>query len=736
LIALAIGMPLAVSAQETQKKPQTLPTVNVSAEQDAGFKATTAANPKLTQPLIDTTQTITVIKKEVLEEQGAISLMDALRNTPGITLQLGENGNTSAGDTFTMRGFSTQSSIFVDGIRDLGPVTRDVFNLDQIEVSKGPSGADIGRGAASGYINLVSKLPSLDDATFATAAIDSGNTKRVSADANRKIGEHTAIRLNVMAQDGGQMGRKVIEREVTGIAPSIAFGLGTPTRVFLYSQHIRQDGVPDGGIPSVGVPGFYNANPDVVKAPMVDRNTFYGYASDYEKIDADMATVKVEHQFGESSTVTNTTRYGKSSMDRILTGVNAITAVNGSPQSAWTIARTRQSVLQDNRILANTTNVVADFKSGGLEHTVSAGLEFMSEEQDTPTRAAASLGTLVPANLYNPVGGAAPAAYAPVMSGVYSNGKTTTAAVYAFDTIKLNEQWSVNGGVRAEHYSTTTNAVAASTATTYPTLPVGTLVGSRLKKSDDLLSWKAGVLFKPASNGSIYGSFATSQTPPGSANFSLSTAAGNVNGPQMDPQKTTNLEFGTKWDLIEKKLAVTAAAYRTENTNEFSLLDANTNTYSQLGKRRVSGLEFGVVGQITRAWSVTGGLATMRAKIIEGSGTNVAGSDTRWSPELSATLWSSYKVNDALSFGGGVRYMGEQKRVVAPNAAPSNGAASIDSYAVVDAMVKYAVAKNISLQLNMYNLTDKNYVSTLNNGGSRLTIGVERSAQLSANFMF
>lgn len=730
LIALAIGVPLAAAAQE---QPQSMKQIDVkaAATADTSYKADVSANPKLTQPLVDTPQTITVIKKEVLREQGAITLMEALRNTPGITLQMGENGNTSAGDTFQMRGFSTQSSIFVDGIRDLGAVTRDVFNIEQIEVSKGPAGSDVGRGAASGYINLSSKLPSLEDALSGTAGIDSGETKRVTADLNRKIGQTSAFRLNVLGQEGGLPGRKVIEKELYGVAPSFAFGLGTPTRLYLYSQHMRQDGVPDGGVPSVGLKNYSNSNALLDNAPAPDRNTFYGFASDYEKTDADMATIKLEHDFGNGATVTNTTRWGKSKMDRILTGINALTPT-GDP-SNWTISRSRQSVLQENRILGNTTNLKGDFTLGGLTHSIAAGLEFLSEEQFSPTRVglgqfSATVTTPPPANLYNPNRNDPLFGYAPVLNGGYTQGKTDTAALYLFDTIKLNEQWQVNAGIRTEHYNTVTSAA---------TVTNGSLSAARMEKSDNLFSWKAGAVYKPASNGSIYVSYATSQTPPGGASFTLSAADNSINGTTMDPQKTTNVELGTKWDLIEKKLAVTAAAYRTENENEFILEDQVANVYSQVGKRRVQGIELGVVGQITPAWNITAGLSSMRAKIIEGTtGNNAAGSNTRWTPDYSATLWTSYKWSDALTVAGGVRYMDEQKRIVAPGAAPGNGVPEIPSYAVGDAMLSYQVAKNVAIQLNVYNITDESYVASLNNGGSRLNVGVERSAMLSANFQF
>ena len=739
LLALAaLSAPLGAHAQHGNETR--MPETTVTATADVPFKADKVSSPKLTQPLLDTTQTVSVIKKELIAQQGASSLVDALRNTPGITLQMGENGNTSAGDTFQLRGFATQSSIFVDGVRDLGAVTRDAFNLEQIEVSKGPAGADIGRGAASGYINLVSKSAQADEFNLGSASVNSGGNKRVTADLNRTLSPTSAVRLNVMAQDGGVMGRDHAENKATGIAPSLSLGLGTPTRVTLQSQHMRQDNLPDGGIPSIGLEGFYNANADVRAGQRVDSNNFYGVGSDYEKVDADMMTVKVEHDFASGAKLTNVSRYGKSKMDRILTGINAISAVAGSAPSTWTIARSRQSVLQDNEILANQTNLISEFKLGGVSHTVSSGLEFMAEKQKSFGRA--GLGTVNgnnTANLYSPNIDDVVTGLAPVLNGVYTRGATTTAAAYAFDTIKLTDKFHVNGGVRVEHYTTDSNSASLSTATSHPTLPVGTVVAAPyLENSDNLVSWKAGALYKPTPESTIYTAFANSKTPPGSANFALSATPGNVNAPNMDPQTTRNVEVGAKWDVLAKTLALTAAVYRTENLNEISLLDATTNTYSQLGKRRVQGVELGMVGQFTRNWQVTAGVATMKNKIIEGTtGANAAGSQVRWSPDVTATLWSSYNVNDKLTVGGGVRYTSEQKRLIDPtlNAAIQN-VPTIDGYTVADALLSYKLNKNVNIQLNVYNVFDKFYVNTLNNGGSRFSLGLERSAQLSANFAF
>ena len=746
LIAIAaLAAPLSAQAQtegqknlqEQSKKENALPEIKVQGAQDIPYKAEVSSSSKLVKPLLETPQMVSVIKKELLQEQGAYNLMDALRNTPGITMQLGENGNTAAGDTFQMRGFATQSSVFVDGVRDLGAITRDTFNVEQVEVVKGPAGADVGRGAASGYINLASKAAMLDDVTSGTASINNGNNgnnKRVTADINRKIGDTTALRLNVFKQDGGVAGRDQVESNGYGIAPSIAVGLGQKSRAYFYSQHIRQNNVPDGGIPTVGLKGFYNANALLLNAPKVDSENFYGSVNDFEKVEADMATAKFEFDLNETTVLRNITRYGQSSMKRIVTGVNGLTATGA--QDTWTVARTRQGLDQSNEILANQTSINSSFDTAGLKHSLSAGVELLMEKQNTNTLAVPT-GVVIPAaNLYKP--DANVSLPLPVKNGATAEGQTKTVALYLFDAIDLNDAWQLNTGLRYERYNTESRTVSLSTAATHPTLPVGTLIPAKVTKSDDLLSWKLGSVYKVAKNGRLYGVYATSLTPPGSANFSLSSAANNINGPMAEPQKASNLEFGTKWDLLDKSLSLTAAFYRTDNANEIVQVDSVTNTFAQFGKRRVQGIEIGVVGQINPDWQVTAGAATMKTSVLQGStGNNANGAVARWSPDLTATLWSSYKFAPSWTVGGGLRYTSEQKRVVDPslNTALQN-MPSIASNWVADAVVNYQLNRHLSLQFNVSNLTDKQYVNTLNNSGARYTQGSPRTLNLSANILF
>jgi catecholate siderophore receptor len=735
----AITTPLAMSghvhAQEKAKtKTETvLPEIKVQASGESAYKAESTSLVKQVKPLIETPQVISVIKKELLQEQGAFNLMEALRNTPGITIQLGENGFTSAGDTFQMRGFSSQSSLFVDGVRDLGAVTRDTFNVEQVEVVKGPAGADVGRGAASGYINLASKLPQQDQFTGATFSINSAQNKRASVDTNQTLSGNSAIRLNAFKQAGGVAGRDHVENNSYGFAPSIAFGLGEKLRAYAYSQHIRQNNRPDGGIPTVGLKGFYDPLPALQTAPKVRSKNYYGSLSDKEKIEADMLSVKFEYDLGNAAVLSNITRYGTSSMNRIMTGIYAFTA--SGPQNTWTMSRLRQGSDQENKIIANQTNLTSQFDAAGMKHSVTAGLELLQEEQTTRSLALAT-GTVVPAaNLYQP--DPTIALPIPTKNGVYTDGMTKTAALYVFDAIDFTPVWQLNAGLRYERYNTETKAATVNRVAT-PVYPVGALIPSHVKKSDDLLSWKLASVYKVAHNGRLYAAYATSQTPPGSNNFALSASNNNTSSAVANPQKTRNMEVGTKWDLWKKSLSLTAAFYRTENSNEIGLVDPVTNTFAQFGKRRIEGLELGAVGQINPDWQITAGLATMKTKVLKGStGSNSAGAETRWSPNLSATLWTSYKVNAAWSIGGGMNYTSEQKRVIDPSANPAlQMMPVIPANWVANAVLAYRPSKNLSVQLNMNNLTNKEYIQTLNNAGRRYVVGAPRTASLSVHLLY
>jgi catecholate siderophore receptor len=741
--AAALSMPLALHAQQAttaaDPKAGSLPAVTVKAAAEAApIKTDKLDSPKFTQPLLDTPQTIQVVNKELLQQQGAATLMDALRNTPGITMQLGEGGRTDVGDSFYMRGFAASSNVFLDGVRDLGPATRDVFNLEQVEIVKGPAGADNGRGATGGYVNLVTKKPQADDFIAGSLSVGSESVVRATADFNRNLGDGMAVRINALASDGGVPGRDELHKRSQGVAPSFTFGLGTPTRLILQSQHVRQNNLPDGGVTTIGLDGFYNeafeagGTAEGATPRKADASNFYGSDEDYEDIEADMATVRIEHDFSKNLKLVNTTRFGHAEVDRRLTSVHAVVAPSTDP-STWTVERRRHGNLQSNDILVNQTNLVAELATGSLRHSLTGGIEFGHERQNVTGLALPTDAVVPNASVYAPD---ADADVGPdlVENGTYQHGRITTAAAYLFDTIKLNPQWQVLAGLRHERYR-----VETSRADLVTTNNVEVLTSSTPSESGSLTSWKLGLVYKPASNGSIYLAAANTYTPPGGNGLTLADPTRNNSADHAgyDPQETENIELGTKWELFNGQLALTAAVYRSTNRNE--VVEVEDGVYAQDGERRVQGFELGAVGQITPAWQLSGGLTVMDSEVLSGAfeGTNASGAVSRWTPKFAATVWTSYRLNDKLTLGGGARYLGKQRRVTDPAANLSEeNMPSIAAYWVADAMASYAVHKNVTLQLNIQNLFDKAYVSTLNNNGNRYQPGAPRTFTLAANLLF
>ncbi|RVT45039.1 catecholate siderophore receptor Fiu [Rheinheimera sediminis] len=760
--AFALALPATAAADQqnaaTQNNTQLDAVVITADAVEAKYKAEKVSSTKQTQPLVNTPQTLVVVKKELFQQQAATTLSDTLRNTPGITMLMGENGNTATGDSIFMRGFDTQGSIFVDSIRDLGTISRDTFNTEQVEIAKGPAGADNGRGSSSGYINLSSKQATQDEFTTGNLTLGSGSHKRATVDLNRQLSDTSAIRVNLLKQDSGVVDRDEVEDNKTGIATSLALGLGTATRAYLNLFHIDQKNLPDGGLTTVGLAGYYNAAFDADRSTAfpnggpnagktlvpVDTSNFYGSTNDFDDVKATMVTAKIEHDLSDKTTLRNTSRFGQSTQDYLLTGVNAITTTTGTGAAAvaiadpanWTVSRSRQGKDQQNQILTNQTQLNTSVALAGLTHDISSGIEFIYESQRNNTLGLPAGTAQVAANLYNP--STADVFVNPVHTGASTDGSTLTSGIYLLDTIHLSDQWQLNASARLDHYKTETDTVTIQGTSTPQTIPVGTKLGSAVEASDNLASFKLGALYKPATNGSVYLSYATSQLPPGGANFTLSTTANNINNPNLDPQKGTNLELGTKWDLLNEKLAVTAAVFKSNNENEIAT-DPD-GTALQVGERQVRGLELGLVGAITSAWQISAGAAYMDSEITRGnqSGRIVTdGGTIQWTPELTFTLWNTYELPLGLTLGGGVRYV---DTVVRSSSTTLNLAKTavveMPDYWVVDAMASYPVTPYVDVQLNVYNLLDEEYIAKLNNGGSRYFAGTPRSFRLGVNVQF
>ncbi|MDR6093586.1 catecholate siderophore receptor Fiu [Stenotrophomonas sp. SORGH_AS_0321] len=753
--SLAAGLGLAalpsLAFADSNDGARTLDKVDVHATR--GYKADKVASPKFTQSLQDTPQTIQVITADLFNQQGATTLTEALRNSPGVgTFFVGENGNTATGDALYMRGFDTSSSLFVDGVRDLGSISRDVFNTEQVEITKGPAGTDNGRSAPTGAINMVSKQATLHDEVSGTASLGSDQQRRATADWNQSLGATSALRLNAVWQDSDQPGRDHVNNSRWGIAPSLAFGLGTDTRYVLNLLYVDQDNVPDGGVPTLGLPGWIpQPTLEALAGNPVDPQNFYGTRADHDDVSAKMATFRIEHDFNDAVRLTNTARWGRTEQDYLLTAFmgTGTRAANGAPTgnirytdrndlSTYTIARSLPTLKdQRNTLLTDQLNLRADFATGAIAHNLSTGLEYTREEMDSFGQAVTGGSSWPAANLYAPdwnVGGLTWG-----HNGADAHGRTTTWSAYLFDTLHLGESLLLTAGVRADHYDTRYASSVVCGGRAGPacgTNPVGTVLQTpTLEASDTLLNWKLGVLYKAGDTASIYANYALSQQPPGGSNFALSSSASSLDNPRLDPQEAKTFEVGSKWAFLDDALALNLAIFQTDVENEINtqvLDDAGNPT--QTGSKRVKGVELSAVGRVTENWSLSAGYSHLDTEVKEGANVAADGtSNLTYTPDDAFTAWSTYALPFGLTLGGGVRYSSAMHR-------GTDGAVGTPSftksYTVYDAVLSYAVNEALVLRLNAYNVFDKQYVAAINKSGYRYTPGTPRTFLLSADFRF
>lgn len=658
------------------------------------------ASPKYTQPLRDTPQTITIIPKAVMEEQGATTLRDVLRNVPGLTMAAGEGG-VAAGDNLTIRGFSARNDVFVDGVRDISPQARDPFNLEQVEVIKGPQSAFTGRGSTGGSINLINKAPNLNRYFGGSAALGNADLRRFTADINVPLerlglGERTAFRLNLLSHQSGVAGRDVTENNRWGVAPSLAFGLGTPSRLTLSYYKVKQDNIPDYGIP--WVPATNNALlADRDQIAPVPRNTFYGLRNlDRETLNTDQATVRYEYDFSDNLNLRSQFRYGRSTRDSLTTAPRFV------GDSSTAITRGVRSWITEDNIWDNQTDLRARVKTGRLDHSIVAGINLTHEGnlRTARTLTGTSTTTLLTPNPNDVYAGGF--TISPAVGDVTGN----TQAVYLFDTVRFHPKWEAMGGVRFERFD-----VDGVTATTL----------APVRQLTNMASVRGGLVYKPAQQGSVYASFGSSLNP-SLEGLSYNTAPTNV-----APEKTYNYEVGTKWDVLSERLSLSTALFRVEKTNARTPGATPDEPPIVLqGNQRVHGVEFGITGSLTRQLRVFGAYTLLDSKILSSNLPTEVGRQILNTPRHSYSIWSTYQLKK-LNVGGGLRFTDSRY-------ANAINTRSVNSFWTVDATAAYPVAKYLDLRLNMYNLNNAYYFDRV--GGGHVIPSATRSVMVSTNFRF
>jgi catecholate siderophore receptor len=715
---------MAQAAESTESKAQgnsiSLGATTVTGEQQDAYQTEKADSPKYTAPLIDTPRSITVIPQQLIKDTAATSLQDALRTVPGVTFGAGEGGNPQ-GDRPFIRGFDAQGDTYLDGVRDTGAQSREIFAVENIEVAKGPNSAFGGRGAAGGTINLVSKKAHLGNSFDAGYTWGSDQTQRYTLDGNYQFSDTVAGRLNLMSHESNVAGRDNVNYDRWGIAPSLAFGLGTDTRVNIDYYHMESNDLPDSGIPygfSVGKT-HTAASPDKPNDGG-DSTNFYGLTDrDFRKTRTDITTLAFEHDFNDSLTVKNTLRHGNSMQDYILTQPDDSKG-NVNNGSVWRRANSRVS---NTATTTNQTDLFGDFYVAGFKNSFSTGIEISRETSDrssynvnTDTIGSTSVAdsSCTPGMIGSPSGYNCTSLGNPTPNDPWSGAisrnylgtatSSNTRALYAMDTLELSPEWLLNMGLRYDHFETQYKTHALDSKTKAPVTYKG-------EDTSDFFSGQLGLVWKVRPNGSIYVSYATSATPPGSmlgegmegnALSGSPERSGAFASSDLEPEETTNYELGTKWDVFNDRLSLTAAIFRTEKEN--TRVQVDTASYENAGKTRVDGIELSASGKITDKWQVFTGYSYLDAKQQDGGPLNKAtdGNKLPNTPRNSASLWTTYAITPKLTVGGGAFYVDD----VFGNVANTT---YVPSYTRYDAMASYKLSKNVDLQLNVQNLTDKTY---------------------------
>jgi catecholate siderophore receptor len=727
---------------------------------------------KFTEPLLDTPQTVAVVPQFVLRDEGTTTLKDALRNVPGISLAAGEAG--AQGDNLTIRGFTARNDIFLDGIRDFGSYYRDSFNFEQVDVLEGPAGVQFGRGSTGGVINQESKSPAVQQFVTINAQFGTDLTRRVTADINEPLPDVAAgmaFRMNAMAQDSGVAGRPYTQNRRFGMAPSLELGMNSATRFTISYFHLTESDTPD-----YGLPWFFNS-----VAPGPIRHNYYGLPDqNYLRTSDDVVTGKVDHDFSPEVSLHSIARWANYPRQAQITEpqicsnasvsvpvggyVSSLptSAVNTGQTCAYTPASNPASmVVNRNQIqvksvegdLWDQTELTARFKVHGIQNNFAGGVEG-GQEISNPIRTSYTLNKVntVPAtNLANPNPADSFAGTGYVSSVVHTKSKSV--GLYFVDTLHLSKWVELSGGMRWDRFDTDFNSYQPVAP------PQGGTVSAPVGPLNQVVSqpsYRAVLVFKPNSHGSVYFDYGTSFNPSAeSLSLSASTSV-------LPPEENENYEAGAKYSLLHERLMLDGAWFQTVKNNARETDPTNSNNIILAGNQRVRGVQFSAVGRLPESMDLVVGYAYLDSKVIFSQlfPTSV-GYPLANVPEQTFNFFLSRKLFARFVGGLGGNYVGSRTassttpfvpltfgpaEPFAVGSAPcgatatacyqvlSTGMKQVPSYWVFNAMLRRPVTDRLELQANVYNLANRFYIDLPH--PSHLIPGPGLSALIGVNFKF
>jgi catecholate siderophore receptor len=687
---------------------------NPNADPDAPFKIDRSDNPRFTEKTRDTPKTQIIIPKEVIENTGATSFREVARATPGVTLGTGEGGN-AFGDRIFIRGFEARNDIYIDGLRDPGVVSREVFAVEQIEIVKGPSSSFGGRGTTGGLVSLQSKRPLAKDFTVVSASAGTDNFLRGTADANYKLSDTVAVRVNGLYHTQAVPGRDQVFSDRYGAAAAVAFTPVDGLEILADYYFFRLDGMSDYGHPF---------DPAAGKPYAVHRDNLYGaIGRDFLSNGSDIATLRMTWDGAGTFQMRAMARYGVTTNRYVVSVPRAPRAVSSDPaQNAADLAAgfvPGQLVVDTgtpqrnakNEYLAGLIDFSSQFATGSIGHKLVFGAEFASEtitnlryafpaliENENGDRIATPGGFTRDLFAPNPVLGftipaLVDATTAPTVNDVDS------LSFFALDTIDLTPQLKATLGARYDTFTIDSS---------------GDFRGApfRRKADTDFWNWQASLLWKPSEPISLYASFATSSNPSGEQLDATSSTYGGLGTGEeaLAPERNTSWELGAKWELGHVLLS--AAAFRIDKTNARE--QTAPGIFELSGEQRAQGVELGIAGNVTEQLALFGGYTWLDATVTQSIADPAAeGQRLANVPEQTAALLASYTFLPGFEVGAQVSYRSE---VFGGSLIPNAG--KLDSYVRFDAVARARLAPGLNLRINVLNLTDKVYYDAIYRSGS------------------
>ena len=650
-------------------------------------RSTTAT--KTDTPLIDIPQSISVVTKKEMADRAVSGMQDAVRYVPGVQFAQGEGNRDAA----VLRGVATTSDFFLDGVRDDVEYFREIYNIERVEVLKGPNAMIFGRGATGGLINRVTRQANFSDGLEARLEGGSFGLFRGTIDANHAVSDSVALRLTGLYHRAGSY-RDGVNYERYGLNPTATYLLTPATQIRVGYEHFFDRRVADRGISSFR--GF---------PVQTDRSTFFGDpAQSPVRATVNNVTLDISHQFSDDLTITNKTRYADYNKFYQNVFPGAVNAAGTTVSiSAYNNAQRRKNAF-------NQTDLNWNLQTGSVNHTILAGMEFGRQETDN-FRLDGSFGgpTAVNVPLSNPR--STPVTFS-LTTGGTNHGVAEVMAFYVQDQIEITPEWQLVAGIRYDDFKVN-----------FLDRRVGQ---GRVWSQDGLWSPRVGLIFKPEGNMSFYASYSLSYQPRAGAQLnSLATGASAAGNPAFEPEKFVNYEVGSKWDILPD-LSLTGALFLLERSNVVVPHPTLAGQGVLIDGQNTKGIEVGLTGNITDQWSVVGAYSYQLGK--SRAAANGPYTYLPNLPEHTFSVWNRYDFDSSWGAALGLIHQGTRFTT-------TSNTVSMNGYARVDGALYYTFNNNWTAQLNLENITD-NYYYEFGHNDTNITPSAPRTVRFSVTTNF